>query len=237
MSLTPEDDFAAAEYALGTLDPGERASLAARRQREPEFDAAITAWEARLSPLAEAVPAVEPPADLLARIEARLDAGVPASVGADVVLLGASLRRWRFGAIAASGIAAALAIGLVVRETGQSRAPHEFVAVLQKGPDSPAFAVTVNIDTREFVVRPIAAAAPAGKSYELWIIQDKLGAPRSLGVIDANALTRSPKLKGIDPAIVEGATYAVTVEPQGGSPTGQPSSAPVFVGKLIPVGP
>ena len=139
--------------------------------------------------------------------------------------------------MAASAIAAALAIGLVVRETGASRSPHEFVAVLQKSPDSPAFMVSVNIDTREFVVRPVAASAPEGKAFELWIIQDKLGAPKSLGVIDAASLTRSPKLSGIDPAIVEQATYAVTVEAPGGSPTGKPTSAPVFVGKLIPVGP
>jgi anti-sigma-K factor RskA len=37
--------------------------------------------------------------------------------------------------------------------------------------------------------------------------------------------------------VVQNATFAVTVEPPGGSPTGQPSGAPVFVGKLIPVGP
>jgi anti-sigma-K factor RskA len=83
----------------------------------------------------------------------------------------------------------------------------------------------------------VAASAPEGKSYELWIIQDKLGAPKSLGVIDADSLTKSPRLNAYDPAIVEQATYAVTVEPKGGSPTGNPSGAPVFVGKLIPVGP
>ena len=31
MTVSPDDDFAAAEYALGTLDPGERAVVAARR--------------------------------------------------------------------------------------------------------------------------------------------------------------------------------------------------------------
>ena len=237
MSLTPEDDMAAAEYALGTLDPAERATIAARRAREPELDAALQAWEARLSPLAESVPAAIAAPELLPLIEARLDAAARSNQGADVVSLNARLRRWRLGALAASAIAAALAIGLVINETGGSRSPHEFVAVLQKSPDSPAFMVSVNIDTREFVVRPVAASAPEGKSYELWIIQDKLGAPKSLGVIDAASLTKSPRLNGFAPDIVEQATYAVTVEPAGGSPNGKPSGAPVFVGKLIPVGP
>ena len=38
MTISPDDDFTAAEYALGTLDPSERAALAARRLREPELD-------------------------------------------------------------------------------------------------------------------------------------------------------------------------------------------------------
>ena len=65
MTISPDDDFAAAEYALGTLDASERATLAARRLREPELDEAIRGWEARLAPLAEAAPEIEPPRDLL----------------------------------------------------------------------------------------------------------------------------------------------------------------------------
>jgi anti-sigma-K factor RskA len=60
MSIFPDDDFAAAEYALGTLDPGERATLAARRLREPELGEAIRSWEERLVPLSEAIPEIEP---------------------------------------------------------------------------------------------------------------------------------------------------------------------------------
>jgi anti-sigma-K factor RskA len=241
MSLSPEDDFSAAEYALGTLDPGERAAIAARRQREPELDEAIRAWEERLSPLAEAVPPIEPPRDYLAEIEARIHAPAPAPVPAapneTVAALRSRLGRWRAAAIGATGLAAMLAIGVVFREATRETAPHEFVAVLQKSADSPAFAVTVNLDTRELTVRPVSAPAPTGKSYELWIIDAKLGAPRSLGVIDPANTTRADKLAGVDPAVVKDATYAVTVEPPGGSPNGKPSGAPVFVGKLIPVGP
>ena len=108
------------------------------------------------------------------------------------------------------------------------------MAILQKDAASPAFEVTVNLDRQELTVRPVAARAPPGKSYELWIIDAKLGAPRSLGVIGETP--RAASLSAYDPAVVEGATYAVTVEPPGGSPDGKPSGPPVFVGKLIPVG-
>ena len=170
MTISPDDDFAAAEYALGTLDPTQRATLAARRQREAELDEAIHAWEALLAPLAEAAPEIAPPRDLLPAIEARIRGASPDTPeNATVAALERGIRRWRAAALAASVIAALLAAGLVARETGRRSAPHEYVAILQKDAASPAF--------------------------------------------------------------------EVTVEPPGGSPTGQPSGAPVFVGKLIPVGP
>jgi anti-sigma-K factor RskA len=235
MTVSPEDDFAAAEYALGTLDASERATLAARRLREPDLDEAILAWEARLAPLAEAVPEIEPPRDLLPAIEARIRGASPEAPGnGAIVELERSIRRWRAMAIAASLFAGVLAIGFIARETSRQSAPHEYVAILQKDAASPAFAVTVNLDKQELTVRPVAAQAPPGKSYELWLIDSKLGA-RSLGVIGDTP--RGANLSAYAPAVVADATYAVTVEPPGGSPTGQPSGAPVFVGKLIPVSP
>jgi anti-sigma-K factor RskA len=234
MSLSPDDDLAAAEFALGSLDAAERAALAARRQREPDLDEAIAAWERRLAPLAEAVPPLTPPQDHLADIERRL-AAAP-STDALIVDLTTRLRRWRRSAIAAGSIAAALAIGLGLRENMRQAAPHEFVAVLQKSADQPAFVVTVNIETRSLTVRPVAAPPQPDKAYELWIIDAKLGAPRSLGLLNQQNAT-APSVAPYDPAVIEDATYAVTIEPPGGSPTGKPSGAPVFVGKLVPTGP
>jgi anti-sigma-K factor RskA len=237
MSLSSDDDFNAAEFALGTLDAGERASVAARRQREPELDAAIVDWEWRLAPLAESIPALAPPRDFFADIQARIGATAQsAQPSGNIVDLTRRLRRWRISAIAASAVAAMLAIGIGLRESTRIAAPHEFVAVLQKSADSPAFVITVDIDSRDLTVRPLAAPPQPDKAYELWIINDKLGAPRSLGVIDNTNLTVNPSLNRFDRSVVEGATYAVTIEPPGGSPTGAPSGAPVFVGKLFPTG-
>ncbi|HEY3621855.1 MAG TPA: anti-sigma factor [Roseiarcus sp.] len=235
MTISPDDDFAAAEYALGTLDASERATLAARRLREPELDEAIRGWEARLAPLAEAAPEIEPPGDLLPAIEARIRGASPEAPGsAAVVALERSIRRWRAAAIAASIVAGVLAIGFIAREATRQSAPREYVAILQKDAASPAFEVTVNLDKQELTVRPVAARAPPGKSYELWIIDAKLGA-RSLGVVGETS--RAASLSAYDPVVVADATYAVTVEPRGGSPDGKPSGPPVFVGKLIPVVP
>jgi anti-sigma-K factor RskA len=109
----------------------------------------------------------------------------------------------------------------------------QYVAVLQKDGGSPAFILTVDGATRNFTVRKVDAAPETGKSYELWVISDRLGAPRSLGVIGEGDFTARPALAAYDSSIVRNATYAVTVGPSGGSPNGKPSAAPVFAGKLI----
>ncbi len=79
-----------------------------------------------------------------------------------------------------------------------------------------------------------APPVEAGKSYELWLISDKLGGrPRSLGVIGNSEFTARTVLTGFDSDVINSGVYAVTVEQAGGSPDGAPHSTPVFAGKLI----
>jgi anti-sigma-K factor RskA len=244
IAMSEEDDIEtlAGEYVLGTLDAAERTAVAARRQREPALDAAILAWEHRLAPLDEAAPALEPPDGLLLRIEAAISGGGQGSAGArpgvvstsaEIVELTRRLRRWRAGALAGGALAAMLAVGIVWQDMLRPAQPSNFVAVLQTDAVSPAFLVEVDLRSRLLTVRPVAAERQAGKSYELWMIHDKLGAPKSLGVIADSGFTVRPALAGYDATVVEDATYAVTLEPAGGSPTGAPTSAPLWTGKLV----
>jgi len=179
----------------------------------------------------------------------------PVTETGNVVVFPAAVRRWRTIAATMGAIAAAL-IAIVVTQAVRpdmlpesirpkphtqvvqipappAPAPAQYVAVLQKDGGSPAFILTVDGATRNFTVRKVDAAPEPGKSYELWVISDRLGAPRSLGVIGEGDFTARTTLAAYDPAIVTNATYAVTVEPSGGSPTGKPGSDPVFTGKLI----
>jgi anti-sigma-K factor RskA len=109
----------------------------------------------------------------------------------------------------------------------------QYVAVLQKDGGSPAFILTVDGATKNFTVRKIDAAPEPGKSYELWLISDKLPQPRSLGVIGGGDFTARPVLSGYDADTINAATYAITVEQAGGSPDGVPHSTPIYAGKLI----
>ena len=178
----------------------------------------------------------------------------------NVIRLSAQARRWRNVATFTTAIAAALiamiAVGVYqpdllpeairpkprtqVAEVKTPSAPTpptprsaQYVAVLQKEGGAPAFILTVDAATRNFTVRKVGASAEAGKSFELWLISDKLPRPRSLGIIGNSDFTARAVLASYDNDVINNATYAVTVEQAGGSPDGMPHSAPIFTGKLI----
>lgn len=118
-------------------------------------------------------------------------------------------------------------------EVVQAPQQAQFVAVLQRDGGSPAFVMTIDLATKSYTVRKAGSDAPQGHSYELWMVSDKFPQPRSLGVIGATDFTTRPALASMDNATIHSAIYAVTVEPAGGSPSGAPTSAPIFAGKLI----
>jgi anti-sigma-K factor RskA len=175
----------------------------------------------------------------------------------NVIRLSTQARRWRNVATFTTAIAAALVAMLAVGvyqpdllpdrirpkprtqvvevKTAPAPAPQsaQYVAVLQGQGGSPAFILTVDGATKNFTIRKVGATAEPGKSFELWLISDKLPRPRSLGVIGSADFTARPVLASYDADTVKTATYAVTVEQAGGSPDGNPHSAPVFTGKLI----
>ena len=244
MSGAGEDnELPAAEFVLGTLDFSERAALASRRERDPALAAAIEAWERRLGPLAETVPSRGPPPDLFDRIMAKISdtpvtgaAQAAAPAQGNVIDITRRLRRWRAGALTATALAASLAIGVGLlgwRDYIRQEAPKSFVAVLQKDGASPAFLVSVDIDSRAITVRPVSAPEQPGKSYELWIANARLGTPKSLGVIGEETFTRRASLGAYDRETIEESDYVVTLEEEGGSKNGLPQGPAVFRGKLI----
>jgi anti-sigma-K factor RskA len=174
----------------------------------------------------------------------------------NVVEFSRQARRWRGIATAATALAAALVALVAVQVTNPDLlpeglrpksppqrvvqvpapappAPAQYVALLQRDSSSPAFILTVDAGTKNFTVRRVGATPEPGKSYELWLVSDKLQRPRSLGVIGGNDFTSRRALASYDTDTVNKATYAVTVEPEGGSPSGQATGPIVFTGKLI----
>ena len=114
-----------------------------------------------------------------------------------------------------------------------SARPSEFVAVFQKDDASPAFLLTFDLDKRSLTVRRVGAEQQAGKSYELWLVSDKYAGPRSLGVIGAAPYTVKQAAAEYDPVVINRATFAISLEPEGGSPTGSPTGPVLYHGRLV----
>ena len=95
------------------------------------------------------------------------------------------VRRWRNLAAAASAVAACLLVVIGVREMVRPQAPSSYVAVFQKDDVSPAFLLSVDLETRMLSIRMVAAERQPGKTYQLWIATEQSGGvPQSLGLIE-----------------------------------------------------
>lgn len=242
----PEDiDALAGEYVLGTLTSEEHAALSDRRLHDPLLDAAIADWEARFGPLAELADPVAPPPGLLGSIEADLfgagSAGAPPREedgSATILTLRRQVRRWRSTAAVAAALAAAVTLTFGLREAGlllppAPAEPSRFVAWLQKDATSPAFVVSVDTSSREISIRPVAATPARGKSYELWLVNKAFPAPRSLGIVAEDQRPTERQLAAYSPELIKDSVIAVTLEPEGGSPSGQATGPILFTGKLV----
>ena len=242
MTEREDIDMLAAEYVLGTLDAAERTAVAARRQREPALDAAIEAWQQRLSPLDGSTAEVAPPAELFERIAARTaaTAGGLAAGGAErarVIALERRVGFWKRATAAAAAMAAALALVIGFRDTLLPGPPQNFVAVFQKDDQQPAFVLAIDLKSRELIIRPVTAEPQQSRTYQLWIVDPNVSpVPRSLGLIESSLKEPTRKtLAELEPSVLQRATFGISLEPPGGSPTGRPTG-PALHGKLIPAG-
>jgi anti-sigma-K factor RskA len=180
----------------------------------------------------------------------------PRAEGADVIQLSRRVSRWRSATLLTGALAACLVAFVVLGETKPEAlpealrpkpkivqitntievtapAPAEFVAVLQKDAFSPAFLLTLDLAKKTVTVRAVGAERQAGKSYELWLVSEKYATPQSLGLIGDQQFTVRKALDKYDAATVNRATYAVSLEPEGGSTTGVPTGPVLYTGKLV----
>lgn len=245
MTMNEDREALAAEYVLGTLDADERARVQLMLETDPPFATLVHAWEKKLGELHHTIEPVEPPAHVWRRITARLDGPPAQSGGADVIDLTKRLRRLRNAAVVSGTLAASLMMFVAVKEVSPNLLPgflrpaepaQRFVAVLQEGNGSPGFVMTVDLKSKSFSVRKVGGDAPAGRSYQMWFVHPSFaGGPRSLGVFSDGVPDINATLAQYSPDIVNNATYAVSIEPLGGSPTGSPTGPVPYHGKLIEV--
>lgn len=235
-----ERDLLAAEYALGLLE-GE-ALLGARglAGTDPAFAAAVAAWEARLAPLIDEIAESEPSPGLRARVLAAL----PRRSAPDdtVVALRRTMGRWRLAAGAMTAIAASLALILLYPRAEAPRppapptataAPMLVASLTSPGADT-SLSVAFDRRDRSLAIMPGKIGFAPGHDHQLWIIPAG-HAPVSLGIVHLDAARRMTIPGAMMPHFRPRATIAVSVEPAGGSPTGQPTGPVVASGALVTI--
>ena len=226
----------AGELALGLLTGDDLREAAALAASDPAFAEDVARWRGRTIPLLDEVEPVAPPAGLWRRIEGRV-AGEP---GANVIVLKRRVGLWRGATAGMTALAASLALVLLLQPrsaplsqpTQVAGAESPMVAML--GNDQKQMKVVASWDPRArqlVLVVPGDMPADPSHAHELWVIPAD-GKPRSLGTMPARRQMHMQLADALAELMREGATIAITVEPPGGSPTGDPTGPIVASGKL-----
>ena len=217
---TPERRRAlAADYAIGLMPPTARKRFEHLLQDDAPLRAELARWNTHLSQLTE--PLLEQPVPdhvwqaIVARIEPQT-LHVPA-------------RRPFWSWVRLSALACSLLIALTVGLL-YNRDSVQYKATLLSGTAQPALRIEAHADYLK--VRPLElAAVDGGRSLELWAIPVE-GKPVSLGLIPRDGDGRITLSQTQQQLIRIPVVLAVSLEPQGGSPTGQPTGPVLYQGPL-----
>ncbi|MEO7222377.1 MAG: anti-sigma factor [Devosia sp.] len=224
-----EDSLLIAEYVLGLLPEGERAGLRTRLKAEPALRSDLNFWRSRLASLDVEFAESTAPAGVWPRIEQRLFIE-QARAG-----FWNSLALWRSVAAGALAVAAiAVALNVTTPKVDPKAFAAELVAALTAEGSNVSFVALYNSSSGKLRLTPLSGEQPTDKDYELWAIQDG-SAPKSMGVIAANARNDVKISQDILIEFGEGTTLAVTLETKGGSPTGVAQGPIVALGKATQI--
>lgn len=231
MPVPDDPDMTAGELALGVLDGEERAAALRRVLADPAFAREVEQWRARFTGLFAGWPDAAPGPDLARRVAAIPDGGGGRDTGP----------RWRWATGLASAAAAVLLGVLVLRPPPAPVVPAPviqvapaLVAVLvpEKGD---AFGAVFDPQTR--MVRLAGAVlVPDDRVAELWAIGGD-GVPHSAGLLpraESGGAARRLVLRR-ELGVAAGTTFAISIEPAGGSPKPTPTGPVVAAGKLAAI--
>jgi anti-sigma-K factor RskA len=236
LGTSEERTVACAEYVLGTLDDTELAEFSEALRLDEALQREVGFWQDRLLGLSRSVRPVEPSEEVWLRIDAALGtepAGASRSEAVRRRDAGAATRLWDRLAFwqGLSGLAAAAALVLallfIVRPDGPPQA--SYVAVLQTSDRQVAWIVKAD-STGPVRIVPVGdpGSVPQGKAWELWTKGKDAAAPTSLGLLRAGPAEIPREAL---PYLGEEQLFEVSLEPEGGSPTGRPTGQVLSLGK------
>jgi anti-sigma-K factor RskA len=218
----------AGELALGLLSGTEQAQATRQRLTNPALAREVEVWEESFAALADATTPVPPPSTLWPRLLERLEQDD--ARGAHLTRLQRSLLAWQVATAVAASVAACLVVALPWRRAAPSPPAPMLTARLSASANGPAvFVALYDPARRAMILTPAQIRSTADRSPELWLIPP-VGRPVALGVVNFASsvqLASAQSAKGLATGAL-----AISIEPAGGSPTGQPTGPVIAKGQL-----
>lgn len=223
------DDILAAEYVVGVLPADERQAASQRIERDGVFARLVDTWEVHLTPMSSAYTPVEPPVSIKAAIDRRLFSGTTTS--AERAGIWASLAFWR-GLATAALAALAIYVGANLLQQPTIEAPQQrLVASLAADGSDVRYLALYDAENGDVGLSHVSGDRASGRDFELWMIEGQ-NAPVSMGVIPVGSSIHITVDEAARAKLAAGAVLAISLEPAGGSPTGQPTGPVVAAGDL-----
>ena len=219
-----EDRILAGEFALGLLPQDEARAFAVRLEHEPELRALYAQWAEDFAAMTDTIPEETPPPSVQMAIEARLFPS-PRKPG--------FFERFGLAGIAVAVLALLLFFSFDRFDIGPG-APTDpvYIADIAASDTSLLVEATYDADGTLYLQRS-AGQARQGRVLELWLIAGD-APPVSLGVLpkaERTSLIVDETLRGL----LNGGVLAISDEPLGGSPTGQPTGDVLATGAITNV--
>jgi anti-sigma-K factor RskA len=226
----------AGKYVLGLLTKRVRARFERLAIEDARLRGEVVAWEEKFATWTLILKPLPPPAAVWRKIQGTLRADGRDTRTTRFVSAWNAL--WSGAAVAAA--AAVLVVGILVGRslvttapTPTTAAPSAYLAVMSAPEGQPRWLITVHAQNRRVDMNALADnTPPPGKSYELWMLP-KSGKPVSLGLMNSTGSAHETLTPDMLAALTRAKGLAISLEPAGGSPTGQPTGPVVFTGSII----
>lgn len=232
---TPADDDTGdlhyAEYVLGVLESDERAAVEQELASSSAAAASEARWRRRLLPLAEEVAPEAPPQRLWLKIRAALEFDTARGGQGG---LWENLRLWHWLALGSGTLLAAACAALVFMLVHRPAAPAipYMAATITETNGHVGWTATMDISKARMIVVPAAPqAVQAGRTPELWLIPQG-ERPIAVGLISTHSPTTLALSASLVARLGPTARLAVSIEPHGGSPTGEPTGPVIAAGQI-----
>ena len=210
----------AADYAIGLMPATARKRFEHLLLDDAALRVELGHWQDALASLTGTLPERPVPEHVWAGIQARIDP--------QVLHMPAKTPFWRSLRILAA--AYAVFVALLVGVLYQRDIGAEYNATLVSASQQPALQIQAFGDHLQVEALSLAAVEPT-RALELWAIPAG-GKPVSLGLVPAAGKGRIQLSQEQQALLTAPLTLAVSLEPQGGSPTGQPTGPVLYQGQL-----